>query len=122
MSRTALIVVDMINPYDHPDAEKLTASAREAVPAMSALIDRAAEEDVLTIYVNDNFGAWNSDRDELVETALHSALDAHIRHLDVVVPPDACAHIHEDLAEAALRMMELNMGAEPCSAESVSFD
>ena len=179
MSRTALIVVDMINAYDHPDADKLTASAQEAVPVIASLLERAAEEDVLTIYVNDNFGAWNSDRDELVETALqgehadlvepirpqpdtafvvkarhsifyetplayllssedverlvlvgqateqcilYSALDAHIRHLDVVVPPDACAHIHPELADAALRMMELNMGAEICPAEAVTFD
>ena len=70
MSRTALIVVDMINPYDHPDAEKLTASAREALPAMTSLIERAAEEEVMTIYVNDNFGAWNSDREELLATAM----------------------------------------------------
>lgn len=43
---------------------------------------------------------------------LYSALDAYIRHFEVHVPPDAVAHIHEDLAEAALRMMEINMGAD----------
>jgi nicotinamidase-related amidase len=43
---------------------------------------------------------------------LYSALDAYIRHFDVVVPRDAVAHIHADLAEAALRMMEINMDAE----------
>jgi nicotinamidase-related amidase len=43
---------------------------------------------------------------------LYSALDAYIRHLEVVVPRDAVAHIHEDLAEAALRMMEINMRAQ----------
>jgi nicotinamidase-related amidase len=43
---------------------------------------------------------------------LYSALDAYIRHMDVVVPRDAVAHIHPDLAEAALRMMEVNMRAE----------
>ena len=30
---------------------------------------------------------------------LYSALDAYIRHFEVHVPPDAVAHIHEDLAE-----------------------
>jgi hypothetical protein len=30
----------------------------------------------------------------------------------VVVPRDAVAHIHGDLAQAALRMMEINMRAE----------
>ncbi|MEU3776060.1 isochorismatase family cysteine hydrolase [Streptomyces sp. NPDC032472] len=46
------------------------------------------------------------------QCVLYSALDAHIRHLDVVVPSTAVAHIHADLAEAALRMMEQNMGAQ----------
>jgi nicotinamidase-related amidase len=43
---------------------------------------------------------------------LYSALDAYIRHFEVVVPRDAVAHIHEDLATAALRMMEINMRAD----------
>jgi nicotinamidase-related amidase len=176
MPRTALIVVDMLNSYEHADAEKLTRSVEESLPAMADLVDRARDDDVLTVYVNDNFGAWNSDRDALVEEALasehrrlvepivphddtlfvvkarhsifyqtpleyllsqeevdrlvlvgqvteqcilYSALDAYIRHLDVVVPRDAVAHIHEGLAEAALRMMEINMSADVCAAEEV---
>jgi nicotinamidase-related amidase len=55
------------------------------------------------------------------QCVLYSALDAHIRHLDVCVPPDAVAHIHHDLADAALRMMGLNMSAEVCPAGKVSF-
>jgi nicotinamidase-related amidase len=53
---------------------------------------------------------------------LYSALDAHIRHIPVVVPRDAVAHIHEDLADAALRMMEVNMDAEVVDAREVRFD
>ncbi|WP_425580479.1 cysteine hydrolase family protein [Streptomyces thermocarboxydovorans] len=47
---------------------------------------------------------------------LYSSLDAHIRHYQVVVPRDAVAHIHADLADAALRMMERNMGAKVCES------
>jgi len=43
---------------------------------------------------------------------LYSALDAYIRHLEVRVPRDAVAHIHQDLADAALRMMQRNMDAD----------
>jgi nicotinamidase-related amidase len=53
---------------------------------------------------------------------VYSALDAHIRHIPVVVPRDAVAHIHEDLAEAALKMMEINMDAEVCAADDVRFE
>jgi len=43
---------------------------------------------------------------------LYSALDAYVRQFEVRIPTDAVAPIHEDLGEAALRMMERNMGAE----------
>jgi nicotinamidase-related amidase len=166
VSSSALIVVDMINAYDFPDAEKVAASAESAVPVIKELI---AAADGPVIYVNDNFGHWRSNRDELVEEALngkrpdlvepiapddealfvvkarhsifyqtpleylltqedvdrvvlagqvteqcilYSALDAYIRHLEVRVPPDAVAHIYEDLAQSALKMMERNMSAD----------
>jgi nicotinamidase-related amidase len=178
MPRTALLVIDMLNSYEHADAERLTESVEQVLPAMARTIERAAEHDVLTIYVNDNFGAWTSNRDTLVEQAmagrfahlvepilpsddtlfvvkarhsafyqtpleyllaqeqvdhvamvgqvteqciLYSGLDAYIRHLEVTVPRDAVAHIHEDLAEAALRMMELNMGAHIVDAAALEL-
>jgi nicotinamidase-related amidase len=171
VSKSALIVVDMINSYDHPDAEKLTKSVEDVLPTMKDLIDGW---DGPTIYVNDNFGHWRSNRDDLLESALsgefgklvepiapkddsmfvvkarhsifyqtpleyllgqegidkivlvgqvteqcilYSALDAYIRHHDVVVPRDAVAHIHEHLADAALELMEINMDAEVCATD-----
>jgi nicotinamidase-related amidase len=85
LPKSALIVIDMLNSYEHADAERLTESVEAALPAMQRLIRRAVDEDVLTIYVNDNFGAWNSNRDEL----LRSALDGKFRHLvEPVAPSD----------------------------------
>jgi nicotinamidase-related amidase len=43
---------------------------------------------------------------------LYTALDGYLRHLDVVVAPDAVAHIIPELGEAALAMMERNMNAD----------
>jgi nicotinamidase-related amidase len=172
--KTALLVIDMVSNYDFEDAEKLIESAREAVPHIRDLIERARSEDVPVIYVNDNYGAWNASLHDLVEQVLqgehrdlleplapdddaafvlkarhsvfyetpleymlrqqeterivltgqvteqcilYSALDAYIRHLKVVVPTDAVACIHEDLAQAAFKMMEINMDVELCRAE-----
>ncbi|ART71587.1 isochorismatase [Mycobacterium dioxanotrophicus] len=42
---------------------------------------------------------------------LYSALDAYLRHFDVVIPADAVAHIDENLGTAALEMMRRNMDA-----------
>ncbi|MEE1757481.1 cysteine hydrolase family protein [Streptomyces sp. SP18CS02] len=177
--RTALIVIDMINTYEHEDADALLPSVREALPVLVDLLARAREREVPVIYVNDNFGEWRSHHGEIVETALagphaelvepvapddtslfvvkarhsafyetplayllgqlgvghvvlcgqvteqcvlYSALDAHIRHLDVTVPTDAVAHIHEDLAEAALEMMRRNMRARTVPAKEIDFE
>jgi nicotinamidase-related amidase len=50
---------------------------------------------------------------------LYSALDAYVRHIRVSVPPDAVAHIHKHLADAALEMMERNMRAALTPADRV---
>jgi nicotinamidase-related amidase len=166
---SALIVVDMLNSYEHDDADRLTESVEKIVEPLSELIARAERDGTEIIYVNDNYGDWNSSQEELARAALdgrrpdlvepilppaeadfvlkarhtifymtpleyllgqkeidhliltgqvteqcilYSALDAYVRHFKVSVPRDAVAHIHEDLAEAAFRMMEINMGAE----------
>ncbi|MFF4793963.1 cysteine hydrolase family protein [Streptomyces sp. NPDC001276] len=78
----ALIVIDMINTYDHEDAELLVPSARRVVPVVAHLIGRARAADVPVIYANDNFGLWRSHHGELVETALarsHAELVEPIR-------------------------------------------
>ena len=46
------------------------------------------------------------------QCVLYTALDAYVRHLPVVVPRDAVAHIDAALADAALKMMERNMNAD----------
>jgi len=165
---TALLVVDMLNPYQHKDAQALIESVRHAVPAIQGLVAHAREREVPIVYVNDNHGDWTATRDTLSERAmsgaqrslvepllppedaafvtkarhsvfyetpldyllrsqrlerivlagqvteqciLYSALDAYVRHYSIVVPRDGVAHIHRDLADAALRMMQANMRA-----------
>jgi nicotinamidase-related amidase len=48
----------------------------------------------------------------IVLTGQVSALDGYLRHYDVIVPPDAVAHIDKELGAAALKMMQRNMSAE----------
>ncbi|WP_439680840.1 isochorismatase family cysteine hydrolase [Embleya sp. MST-111070] len=178
MNHVALVVIDMINTYEHEDADVLAPSVRRVLPVLRLLLDRARRDGADVIYVNENFGRWRSDHGEIVRAALngpradlvesirpddlsmfvvkarhsifyqtpleylltqkgvrhivltgqvteqcvlYSALDAHIRHFEVTVARDAVAHIHEDLADAALRMMERNMGARILPAEDIDF-
>jgi len=50
---------------------------------------------------------------------LYSALDGYVRHFEIVVAGDAVAHIHPDLAGAAMRMMQVNMAAEIAPVEQL---
>jgi nicotinamidase-related amidase len=175
---TALLVVDMLNPYEHPQADRLAERVARALPGTRELLRRAGEEETPVVYVNDNYGDWNSSSEELAKQALegthpelvesvlpkegqsfvikarhstfyetpleylldqmgvgrlifsgqvteqcilYSALDAHVRHFDVVVATDAVAAIYDDLGDSALEMMERNMGAELATAAEVSL-
>ena len=175
---TALLVVDMLNPYEHEEGEQLAESVAGALPGVRTLLERAGEEETPVVYVNDNYGDWNSSSEELARQAMdgarpdlvepvlpqegqsfvvkarhstfyetpleylldqmgvgrlvfsgqvteqcifYSALDAYVRHFDVVIPTDAVAAIYDDLGEAALTMMERNMGAELESAAKIDL-
>jgi nicotinamidase-related amidase len=169
VSDTALLVVDMLNAYQHEDADVLADSVGKIVEPLAGLIDRGRRhDDVDVIYVNDNYGDFAATRDDIVKQALdgarpdlvepivpdadwpflekvrhsafyatslaylltqldtkrviltgqvteqcilYSALDAYIRHFEVIVPSDAVAHIDAELGAAALRMMDTNMRA-----------
>lgn len=174
--KSAVIVIDMLNRYEHVDAEPLRDSVRAMVGNLSSLIGDAREREIPVIYVNDNYQEWSAGRRELVARALaggapelvepivppddapfvvkarhsifygtqleymlrhldvdrlvltgqvteqcvlYSALDAYVRHFEVVVAPDAVAHIDPDLARAALIMMESNMRAHVIEAVNV---
>jgi nicotinamidase-related amidase len=73
VGRTALIVTDMLNHYEHEDADKLIESVEAALPQIVALRERADAADVPVIYVNDNHDDWESSRDHLIERALDGA-------------------------------------------------
>lgn len=170
MSDVAVVVIDMMNAYRHEDANVLADNVADVVDPLAELISRAADrDDVDLIYVNDNYGDFTADFDDLVEKAMHgerpelispiappdgclrlqkvrhsafyssslgyllgrleaqrliltgqvteqcilyTALDAYVRHFEIIVPPDAVAHIDPELGDAALTMMHKNMHAE----------
>ncbi|MGE2817711.1 cysteine hydrolase family protein [Mycobacterium heidelbergense] len=174
MSDTAVVVIDMMNTYQHPDAEDLIPNVGKIIDPLADLVRRARESgDVDLVYVNDNYGDFTAQFSDIVRSALdgarpdlvkpivpsgdcrvmtkvrhsafyatalayllarletkrliltgqvteqcilYTALDAYVRHFQVVIPTDAVAHIDADLGAAALRMMEQNMAAELTTA------
>ncbi|GAA1658407.1 isochorismatase [Mycolicibacterium murale] len=169
MTATAVLVIDMLNAYEHPDADKLVPNVEPTVEPLADLIARTRKrDDADLIYVNDNYGDFTADHSGLVASALdgarpdlvkpivpdencrflmkvrhsafyatslgyllnqldaqrviltgqvteqcilYSALDAYVRHFEVVVARDCVAAIDNELGRAALTMMESNMRA-----------
>ncbi len=66
-SETALLLVDVINDFDFPAGDKLLRFAVPAARRIAALKRRLRERHIPTIYVNDNFGRWQSDFKKQVE-------------------------------------------------------
>ena len=83
--KTALIVIDMLNTYEHEDGEPLKASARRAVPAIASLLEKAREQEALIVYVNDNHGDWSAGHSELIEQTRDAAGPELV---DDIAPPN----------------------------------
>src|SRR5206468_11393861 len=57
----ALLLIDVINDFDFPEADELLRYARPMARILLCLNRRAQKAGVPVIYVNDNFGRWKSD-------------------------------------------------------------
>lgn len=65
--KTALLLIDVINDFDFPEADQLLRYARPMAKKLLRLKRRAQRAGVPVIYVNDNFGRWKSDFRHTVE-------------------------------------------------------
>ena len=69
-SAVALLLIDVINPLEFEGAENLLERALPMVEKIADLKRRAKSAGVPVIYVNDNFGRWQSDFTRIVEYSL----------------------------------------------------
>src|SRR5829696_6025505 len=65
-SKTALLLIDVINDFDFPESEQLLRFALPVGRTIAELKKRAREAGIPSIYVNDNFGKWQSDFKKIV--------------------------------------------------------
>jgi nicotinamidase-related amidase len=66
----ALLIIDVINTMEFPEAEELLKNALPMAKNILALKKRAKKAKIPVIYVNDNFGRWRSDFRTIVEYCL----------------------------------------------------
>jgi nicotinamidase-related amidase len=65
-----VLLVDVINDFDFPEADTLLQSAVPAARNIAALTRQARRLRIPVIYANDNFGRWRSDLPAVLRHAL----------------------------------------------------
>src|SRR5437762_9061566 len=76
-SEIALLLIDVINDLDFPEANQLLRYTRPMAKKLSRLKQRAKKAGVPVIYVNDNFGRWQSDFRRQVQHCLRDSSRGH---------------------------------------------
>jgi nicotinamidase-related amidase len=70
-SAIALLLIDVINDFEFIDGEELFARTLPIAGNIARLKQRAKQAGVPVIYVNDNFGKWQSDFRKLLDHCLN---------------------------------------------------
>ena len=65
-SKIVLLIIDMISDFEFEDGEKLYANTEPAAENIARLRKKAKKAKVPVVYVNDNFGKWQSDFKKLL--------------------------------------------------------
>ena len=76
-SEIALLLIDVINDLDFPEANQLLRYARPMARKLLRLKERAKKAGIPVIYVNDNFGRWQSDFRRQVQHCLRENSRGH---------------------------------------------
>ena len=93
MSDTAVLVIDMLNAYRHEDAELLASNVADIIDPLVGLIAKAREsDDVDLIYVNDNYGDFTADHDDIVRSALEGERPDLVKP---IVPDEDCLFLEK---------------------------
>jgi nicotinamidase-related amidase len=85
-SPVALLIVDMINDLEFPGGDRLAEQMMPVARNIRELRRRARELGIPTLYVNDNFGRWQSDLRAVLEHCLED--DVRGRPMVALVTPD----------------------------------
>jgi nicotinamidase-related amidase len=85
-SLVALLIVDMINDLEWPGGDRLSEQAMPVARQIRELRGRARALGIPTVYVNDNFGRWQSDLRAVLDHCLKD--DVRGRPMVELVKPD----------------------------------
>ncbi len=85
-SSVVLILIDVINDFEFEGAEEIFRNTKAIAQAIATLKRRAKQAGVPVVYVNDNFGKWQSDFKKLLDHCLNEPVRG--REIVELLKPD----------------------------------
>jgi nicotinamidase-related amidase len=86
-SDVALLIIDVINDLEFPESEKLLRFALPMAKRIAALKQRCRDAGIPVIYVNDNFGRWQSDFKRNIEHCLNDGVRGQ-KMVELLIPEE----------------------------------
>ena len=77
----ALLLIDVVTTFQYPDGDAILQGALAMRDALVRLKARAREVGIPTLYVNDNFGDWRSEKEVLMGRCLEAKGAQFVRPL-----------------------------------------
>jgi nicotinamidase-related amidase len=114
-SDMALILIDVINDLAFDDGKKLLKHAVPMAKRIAALKARAKQAGIPSIYVNDNFGRWQSDFQKLIKHCLMD--DVYGKPLATILQPEEDDYFvlkpkHSGFYSTTLDLLLIHLGAK----------
>ena len=124
-SKVALLIIDMICDFEFSGGERLCANAAHISKNIAKLKKKAKKTGVPVIYVNDNFGKWQSDFKKLLRHSLSESSRGR-RVAEMLKPDDEDYFVlkpkHSAFYSTTLDVLLKYLGAEKLVLTGVTTD
>lgn len=114
-SGTVLLLIDVINDFEFPRGEELFQCALPIAGALAELKRRAKKAGIPAVYVNDNFGRWQSNFQQIVDHCLQKNVRGH-SFVEQLVPEQQDYFVlkpkHSGFYQTPLELLLKHLGAK----------
>jgi nicotinamidase-related amidase len=120
---TALLLIDVINDFEFPRGDELYEQALPMAPRIAELKKRTRRLGIPAVYINDNFGRWQSKFEDIVRHCLRE--DVRGRPFVEQLVPDDCDYFvlkpkHSGFYQTPLELLLKHFGTQRLILTGVS--
>jgi nicotinamidase-related amidase len=115
VSGTVLLLIDVINDFEFPRGDELFRCALPIAGPLARLKQRAKAAGIPAVYVNDNFGRWQSNFQQIVDHCLQASVHGR-SFVEQLVPEEQDYFVlkpkHSGFYQTPLELLLKHLGAK----------